>query len=86
MAYKIYANILNEKLKREAEEKLKERQFGFKKGTGTIDAIYILNYAVNKEIAKEKGKVFAFFANLSAGFDRVDRMEMAEMLKKTGIS
>lgn len=32
-AYKIYANILNEKLKKEVEEKL-DGQFGFRTGKG----------------------------------------------------
>lgn len=53
--YKIYANILNRKLKRETERKLEEGQCGFRKERGTIDAIYILNYVVNKEIT-EKGE------------------------------
>lgn len=53
--YKIYANILNRKLKRETERKLEEGQCESRKGKETIDAIYILNYVVNKEIT-EKGK------------------------------
>jgi len=39
MAYKIYANILNEKLVKEAEKKMKEMQFDFRKERGIIDAI-----------------------------------------------
>lgn len=38
IAYKIYASILNNKLKEEIEEKLQESQFGFKKGRGAMDA------------------------------------------------
>jgi len=37
MAYKIYANILNEKLVKEGEKD--EKEFGFRKER-TIDAIY----------------------------------------------
>lgn len=36
-AYKIYANILNERLKREVERKLEEAQFGFRKERRTIE-------------------------------------------------
>ncbi|XP_036144952.1 UPF0329 protein ECU05_1680/ECU11_0050-like [Monomorium pharaonis] len=43
-AYKVYANILNEKLQREVDGKLEENQFGFRKGRGTTDATYVLNY------------------------------------------
>lgn len=42
--YKIYANLLNEKLKEEIEGKLEEGQFGFRAGRGTTDAIYVVNY------------------------------------------
>ena len=46
-AYKIYASILNDMLVKELEGKLGEKQLGFRKGRGTIDAIYILNHIVN---------------------------------------
>lgn len=85
-AYKIYANILNERLKREAERKLGEGQFGFRKGRGTINTIFTLNCIVNKEITKKEGKILAFFADLKAVFDRVDRKRLAEMLNKEGIN
>jgi len=84
-AYKIYANILNERLKREVEGKLEEGQFGFREGRGTMDAIYILNYMVNKETAKKKGKIYAFFADLKAAFDKVNRVKLREMLRKANI-
>ncbi|KMQ94021.1 acetylcholine receptor subunit alpha-like 2 protein [Lasius niger] len=45
-AYKIYVNILNERLKKEMEKKLEEGQFGFRAGRCTIDAIYTLNYVI----------------------------------------
>lgn len=85
-AYKIYANILNERLRREVEEKLQENQYGFRKGRGTIDTIYVLNYVANKEMEKEKGKIFAFFADLKAAFDRVERGKLNEILGKMEIN
>ena len=64
-AYKIYATILNKRLEKEAKEKLKEGQYGFRKGRGTIDAVYIVNrITVNRELSKKGGKMFAFFADL----------------------
>ena len=84
-AYKIYAGLMNERLKEEVEKRLEEGQYGFRKGRGTVDAIYTLNYIANREIAKKKGKVYAFFANLKAAFDRVNRKELGEMMKKAGI-
>jgi len=48
-----------------------------------IDAIYILNYVVNKEISKKKGKILAFFVDLKMTFDRIDKIKLGEMLRKT---
>ena len=84
-AYKIYAGLMNERLKEEVEKRLEEGQFGFREGRGTVDAIYTLNYIANREKEKKKGRVYAFFADLKAAFDRVNRKEMGEMMKRAGI-
>ena len=47
IAYNIYASILNDMLVKELEAKLGKEQWEFRKGRGTIDAIYILNHIVN---------------------------------------
>lgn len=83
-AYKIYASVLNKKLKKETEDKLRETQFGFRERRGTMNAVYTINYVVNKELSKG-GKIVAFFADLKAAFDKVNRKQMNEMLKKTKI-
>lgn len=84
-AYKMYASILNDKLMREVKEKLQESQFGFREGRGAIDAIYGLNYIVNKELGRKEEKIFAFFADLKAAFDRVDRQELNRRMESIGI-
>lgn len=84
-AYKIYASILNDRLMGAVEDNLQEIQFSFKKRRGTTDAIYVLNYVVNKELNKKRGKIFAFFADLKAAFDRVDKQELNRMMKRIGI-
>lgn len=40
---------------------------------------------VNKELSKKRGKIFAFFADLKAAFDRVDKQELNRMMKRIGI-
>ena len=55
-AYKIYAGILDERVKKDIEGRLAEGQFGFREGRGAIDAIYVLNYLVNKELSTKRGK------------------------------
>jgi len=84
-AYKIYVNILNEKLVKEAEKKMKEVQFGFRKERGTTDAIYTINYVANRELSKKRGKIFAFFTDMKAAFDKVNRRKLNEMMKRIGI-
>lgn len=54
-------------------------------GRGTIDAIYTLNYIVNKELGRKGGKIFAFFVDLSAAFDIVDRSQLNEAMKELKI-
>lgn len=41
-----------------------------------------MNYIVNKELSGKGGKIFAFFADLRAVFDNVDRRQLSEMMKK----
>ncbi|XP_039302912.1 uncharacterized protein LOC120357160 [Solenopsis invicta] len=72
-AYKIYASILNERLEKETADKLRETQFGFRKGRGTMDAVFTINYIVNRELCKKGGKIFAFFADMKAAFDKEKR-------------
>lgn len=84
-AYKVYASILNERLKKEVEDKLEEDQFGFRAGREAMGTVYIVNSIVNKEITKKKGKILVFFADLKAAFDRVDRTNLEERIEKIGV-
>lgn len=66
-AYKVYAVMLMERLRREIKEKgiLPKGQVRFGKGREVIDNIYILNYVVKREIVRRN--------NIVATFDLVDR-------------
>lgn len=57
---------------------MEERQFGFRAEKETTDAIYILNYVINRKLSKDKGKSFAFFADFKAAFDRLDRAKLGD--------
>lgn len=72
-------------MKKAAEKRMEEGQFSFRIGRGTTDAIFTLNYIVNRELSKNKGKIFAFFADFKAAFDRVDRAKLEEMLREARI-
>ena len=38
----------------------------------------MLNYVVNRELSRKRGKIFAFFIDLKAAFDNVDRRKLNE--------
>lgn len=86
-AYKVYAAILAERLREEIERKgrLPETQAGFRKGRGTMDNIIILQQTINKEINKKKGKMYGFFIDLKAAFDKVDRRILWRAMEERGI-
>ena len=48
IAHKIYSGILDERLKAEIETKLEERQFGFRKGRGVTNAVFVINHIIDK--------------------------------------
>lgn len=78
-AYKIYATVVTERLRREVEEKkmIPEGQVGFMRGRGVIENIYVLNYLIGRKI--ERGKeMIAVFLDLKAAFDSVDRGGVGE--------
>jgi len=39
----------------------------------------------NRELSKKRGKIFAFFADMKAAFDKVDRRKLNKMMKKIEI-
>lgn len=84
--YKIYAGILDERLKVEIEDKLGESQFGFRKGRGVIDAVYVLNHIIDKQLSRERGKLYVCFADLKAAFDRVNRKKLGEIMRRMGVN
>jgi len=88
-AYKIYAEIIRGKLEREVEEKegLPETQMGFRRGRSTMDGIFVLKYLVQKgeRTGEKRRKIYAFFADLRAAFDNVDRDLLWKILRKMKI-
>jgi len=85
-AYWIYTTILADRLKREVEEGgvLPPNQTGFRKGVGTIDNVYVLNYLINRQIER-KGKLILVFMDLRAAFDSVDRKQISETMRGRGV-
>ncbi len=68
--YKVYTTALAKRLREEVEGKglIPMR---FRKGMGMIGNIYTLNYLINKQIGKRKGK--ADSVDLRIAFDSMDK-------------
>ncbi|XP_024894202.1 uncharacterized protein LOC112468991 [Temnothorax curvispinosus] len=74
-AYKIYAKIIR-RLEKIVVQKglLPESQAGFRKGRSTMDNIFVLDHLTHREDkVGKKDKVYAFFVDLKAAFDNVER-------------
>lgn len=74
-------------MKEEIEEKvmISHNQTGFRKGMGTIDNIYIINYLINRQIEKKGGRMVIMFVDLKAAFDSIDREMLVETLRERGV-
>lgn len=83
-AYKIYVAILAERLRREVEGKglIPPSDTGFRKGLGTIDNIYVLNYLINRQVNRKGNKMVVIFIDLRAAFDSVDRKVLMEVMRR----
>ena len=64
--YKVYTAVLAERLRKEVEEKgmIPPNQAGFRKGMGTVDNVYVLNYLINRQVSREGGLIVLFFVDL----------------------
>lgn len=89
-AYKIYAEILRNRLEEETERLglLPENQAGFRKGRATIDNVFVLNHIVQREKMKEskERRIYALFVDLKAAFDNVEREQLWNVLKGKGVA
>ena len=84
---KVMMGILNKRLYDWVEDNdvLTEYQAGFRKKYSTIDNIYNLAGIVNIKLA-EKKKVYAFFVDFKAAFDKIARKSLIYKLYSIGIS
>jgi len=85
--YKIYTIALGERLREEIEKKdlLPDNQAGFRRGMGTIDQTFTLNYLINRQLGKVKGGLTVLFVDLKAAFDSVDRDILISTMRERGV-
>jgi len=61
---------------------LSASQTGFRKGMGTIDNLYVLNYLMNRPLGKEKRRMVTMFIDLKGAFDAVNKDVLGKVLKR----
>ena len=82
---KVFLHILMNRMKDKVERKLKESQYGFRPGRGTVDAIFIIRQIIEK--AREKKIPLNFhFIDFKAAFDTIWRKALWQMLNKIGVN
>lgn len=85
--YKIYAEILRNRLEKELDEKLDKQkglsdtQYEFRKERGTVDAVYALKAVVERKIENERG-IALMFSDMKAVFDKIKNGEIWKILEK----
>lgn len=50
-----------------------------------MDNIYVLNYLINRQVGRKRGKMVILFVDLKTAFDKVDRRVLVEMMRREGI-
>ena len=84
---KVFMGILNERIQQFVEKHsiLNEYQAGFRPNYSTVDNIYNLASIVHLKF-EEKKKVYAFFVDFKAAFDKVPRKLLIYKLHMLGLS
>lgn len=85
---KVLAGIMNERLVAWVDMygKLNECQAGFRRGYSTIDNVFCLDSMVRLKWDDGVKKVYCFFVDFRAAFDRVDRQLLLYKLGRMGVS
>ena len=79
--YKIYANIIKNKLQPIAEKILQEEQCGFRKGRSCIDAIFTIKQIMEKRIEYNL-PLYLLFLDYVKAYDRVKRTKLWSILEE----
>ena len=81
---KIVLRVIDERLKRNIEETVDRAQFGFRKGKGTRDAIFVLRTIIERAIEKQKD-LFMCFVDFEKAFDMVRHEVLVDRLRVLGV-
>ena len=86
IAYKLFANILLDRLRAAgAEKRLWRTQFGFRTGCGTGDALFIARREIERANRQKNGKAVLLALDWAKAFDSVSPVSLAAALTRFGI-
>ena len=85
--YKVYATILLNRLKAGgAEARLWNRQFGFRSGRSTEDALFIARRRVEQALAAKRGSAFLLALDWRKAFDSIAPDRLIWALERFGVN
>jgi hypothetical protein len=85
--YRIYSRLLYKRLASWAARYnfFSTSQFGFRSGSGTIEAAFSLQTIIRSWIVKSGGPVFRVFIDIKKAFPSVDRVRLVGLLHRLGL-
>ena len=81
---KVFARVLNERVKMATVDKVMDEQGGFRTGRGCNDQIFAVKQIVEKTIEKDK-KTYMAFVDLEKAYDNVSREKLWKVLYAYGV-
>ena len=80
---KVILRVIGRRIKSRIMENIDERQYGFRKGKGTRNAIFILRMLIERAIEMQKD-LYLCYIDFQKAFDTVKHEKMMEMLQDIG--
>ena len=81
---KVILKVIGRRIKRKLMENVDEKQYGFKKGKGTRNAIFVLKMIIERAIEVQKD-LYLCYIDFQKAFDTVEHGKMMEMLEEIGL-
>ena len=78
IVYKVFSNVLNERLKKITENALGEYQCGFRKNRSTSDQIFTVRQTMGKHYENNQD-LHMLFVDFKQAFDSIDRYKLYEI-------
>jgi len=78
-AYKLFANIIRNRLNEHMEDEMVEEQCGFRKGRSCIDAIFTVQQIMEKR-REHNLPLFLLFIDYEKAYDNISRSKLWEMM------